>query len=381
MGEERSYNNGEISETSSAKSGWNRKHIAVVVSLIVIIGAVGVALALTFSSEPEQQYEKSFDHDFTYDGPGWYWEDRFFWSSWSAESTHLVSNMGSSRVAFWNLTHGGLSSWKSVDLPVQDPGEGNAFWAVEAHPIRDVVAVGWYQGIAFFDLEGNLLSEIRGGSVHSVAWKHTGGLITASWFDHDSRTSYLRSFNYPSLSNHSSRNLDVRLDVLKWSPNGLLLAGCNRDHGLYVFDVNLLLKLRIEKYTSEFSLSWSPDSSALLVREENELVLLDVDSLEERVRIPRSSEESYCGSEMIHEGGGYAVSGAFSPSGDLIAVGYSNGVIEVWSGDGKKRLDTLLFRPCLNNPPRGIYTVTWSPDGLRVAASGDHGITVWERSK
>ncbi len=364
--------------SSPHRSPTGKAMIALALVVVAVIGTISTALVLGIFSEPDIQYERTFDHVFTYDGPGLYYEDRFFWISWSSNGTHLISNRGGIEIAFWNITLGGLSSWKSVDMPVQDPREGKAIWDIEANPVVDVVAVGWSQGVAMYDLDGNLLSQIRGGTAYGVAWSPSGGLIAASWFNHTTNSASLRVFGYPGFLDFSSKDLDETLHVLEWSPNGQLIAGCQRWSGLYIFDSNLLEKLHLEKYSCDWSLSWSPDSSTILLGKEGGMVLFDVDSAEEKAFIPRSSK-TICGSDLEYATGGWARSGAFSPTGSMIAVAYSNGNVEIWTGDGKKRLDTLLFRPCVNNPPKVLHTVKWSLDGTMVAVSGEHGITVWER--
>ncbi|UCD92388.1 MAG: WD40 repeat domain-containing protein [Methanobacteriota archaeon] len=352
--------------------------LVVVVTGIVVIGIIAATFVFIISPEPGLQYEGVYEYRWDYDGPGKYHEDRFFFLSWSPGGTHLASNFGASGAAFWNDTNGG--ELKTVDLPVYDPHEeGNAFWDVKFNPHLDVAAVGWYEGLAFYDLEGNLLSEIRGRQARSVAWSPLGDEIAVSWVDDGTSSISLDVLTYPNLIEVYSRNIEKAFDVLEWSPDSSHLIGCTRWHNpLVLFDRELQeRRVLIEDSLCHYMLSWSPDSSTVLVPAENGLILLDVESAEERHVIPQSSQNA-CGTELGFAGVGLLYSGAYSPSGDMIAVGHYNGLVEVWSGDGKNRIDTLLFRPCVTSPPKDVYSVKWSPTGEKIAATGEHGVTVWE---
>lgn len=362
------------------RSTVSKKMLVVAVTLILIISIIGVAFVAGLFSEPEPQYETMFEEHYTYDGGGMWYEDRFFWLSWSPDGTHLTSYMGFSRVAIWDITSEPVSELEPHELPLRDPEETATYYDIEYHPIDDVIAVGWHQGIAFFDSEWNLLSEIRGGEARSIAWKPRGNVIAVSWVDHETGDNSLQTLLYPDLLNLSYRNLDTDLDVLEWSPNGAFLAGCSGGgRSLYVFNTHLYEQLHIPKYYCGFSMSWSPDSSTLLVIDEGEVVFFDWESVEEKHVKPKTSERKYCGSDKGFGGQESAASAAFSPSGDMVAVAYSSGIVRIWSGDGKKLLDSLLFRPCVNHTKNSqLYTVRWSSSGEMVAVSGEHGITVWK---
>lgn len=370
---------GRLDEPARRRTA-SKKMLVVAVILILIVSIVGVAFVAGLFSEPEPQYETLFEEVYTYDGMGMWWEDRFFWLSWSPDGTHLTSYMGFSRVAIWDISAEPVTELEPHDLPVSDPDEVASYYDIEYHPIDDVIAVGWHQGIAFFDSEWNLLSEIRGGIARSIAWTPTGGLITANWEDHETGNFSLQAFLYPNLLSFLYQPVDRHYDVLEYSPNGAWLVGCGRGPILSVFDTHLQEKLRIPKYGCDFSVSWSPDSSALLLLKEGEVVLFDWRLVEEEVIVPRPSDKKYCDTYLGFGGQASATSAAFSPAGDMIAVSYTSGIVRIWSGDGKELLDTLLFRPCVNNPvvANDLYTAIWSPSGDMVAVSGEHGITVWK---
>ncbi len=377
--EDESTETGSLDRPAHGRT-FSKKMMAVAVILIIVVSIIGVAFAAGLFSEPEPEFETMFQEEYTYDGMGMWWEDRFFWLSWSPDGSNLVSHMGFSKIAIWDITAEPVSELEPHDLPVQDPDERDSFYDIEYHPIDDVIAVAWYQGIAFFDSEWNLLSEIRGGEARSIAWKPTGQVIVASWVDHGTGNHSLRKFLYPDLLELTSISLDTDLDVLQWSPNGAFLAGCSGGgRSLFVFNTHLHEQLRIPKYDCGFSMSWSPDSSTLLMIDEDEVVIFDWELVEEKHVIPKTSVRKVCGSDTGFGGQELIASASFSPTDDMIAVAYSSGIVRIWSGDGEELVDTLLFRPCVNRSDYNeLYTVIWSPSGDMVAVSGEHGITVWK---
>jgi hypothetical protein len=364
--------------------GGPRLRTTSIVIIVVVILVLAMFAATTYLplSPTKSEFENEYKLSWAGTSLGFYsYMDRIIWLSWTHDEDYVVTNFGHKKVAFWSdAPLSGSYGWKTFDLPVQDIDEGNAFWDVEASPVDDVVAVGWYQGIAFFDANGTVLAETRGGQANSVAWNPGGGLIAASWIDHNTSSISLEVIGYPNLESFKSRDLDVYLNVLEWSPNALYLAGCSRTGGLYLFDSNMVQLFHLPNFVCYYSLSWSPDSSAILVTSEDGLILLDVKSLEEKTVITAPSEGEYCGSNKHFSGRGPVYSGSFSPDGDMIAAAYFNGVVEIWSGDGEESIDKLLFRPCVKSPPKEVYSVKWSPTGGKIAAVGEHGITVW-RSK
>lgn len=115
------------------------------------------------------------------------------------------------------------------------------------------------------------------------------------------------------------------------------------------------------RYITILSTSFSPDS-AILVTTGGQLRFWDVTGQE----LPAPSAEEYC----------RAI--AFSPDGVTLALGSgSSGIIQfcdVATGKLKRQLKVL-------SPRQGIYSLAFSPDGMKIAASTSRGWTrLWDVS-
>ncbi len=83
----------------------------------------------------------------------------------------------------------------------------------------------------------------------------------------------------------------------------------------------------------------------------------------------------------IHANWGVVV--AWEPDGNRIASAGGDGIVQVWDADNEQPL--LTYRghnrrlAGVGLPPPAIYTIAWSPEGLRIASAGDGTqVYVWD---
>lgn len=79
---------------------------------------------------------------------------------------------------------------------------------------------------------------------------------------------------------------------------------------------------------------------------------------------------------------GWVLAVAWEPEGNRIASAGGDGVVRVWDADSTETLLTYRGHAWLSekvNWPPKIYTIAWSPEGLRLASAGDgRKVYVWD---
>jgi hypothetical protein len=107
------------------------------------------------------------------------------------------------------------------------------------------------------------------------------------------------------------------------------------------------------------SVAWSPDGNRLLTG-----------STDGTARV----WEAAGGRELLTLKGhaGIVYSAAWSPDGARLATASWDGTAKVWDAAGGRELLTL------NGHTGAVFSVSWSPDGRRLATRGMDGVGVWE---
>src|SRR5262249_31667971 len=146
-----------------------------------------------------------------------------------------------------------------------------------------------------------------------------------------------------------------------FSPDGKLLASANvTDQTITLYEVGAWKeRATLKEHPHVTEVTFSPDSKALASRScafagagvFSEVKLWDVATGKERLQVPLAEREG-------------AMSLEFSPSGDLLALGTTNGEVRlVETATGKERTPLAAFRP-----GEGPAHAAFSPDGKTLAA-------------
>ncbi|MGE0481864.1 MAG: protein kinase [Phycisphaerae bacterium] len=196
-----------------------------------------------------------------------------------------------------------------------------------------------------------------------VAWSPEGDRLVTASFDKTLRLRDAEGTTLQVLDGHA----DIVFDVA-WSPNGRRIASGGRDRTVRLWDATTGAPLHVwtapERVTD---LAFSPDGQRLAVAASYSqvVVVLDVDSHEEVLRLPRHGPLVQCV--------------AFSPDGALLA----SGAVEYGGGRGEAtiRIYDAGNGEVLNEFPIGSWgalAVAFSPDSMRIAAATrSDGAKIW----
>lgn len=196
-----------------------------------------------------------------------------------------------------------------------------------------------------------------------VAWSPEGDRLVTASFDRTLRLRQADGTTQHVLEGHT----DIVFDVA-WSPDGRHIASGGRDRTVRLWDATAGAPLHVwtapERVTA---LAFSPDGRRLAVAASysQTVVILDVDSREEVLRLPRHPPLVQCV--------------AFSPDGALLA----SGAVEYGGGRGEAtvRLCDAASGEVLHELPSGswgVRAVAFSPDSASLAvATNSDGAKVW----
>ncbi|MEM7534361.1 MAG: WD40 repeat domain-containing protein, partial [Chloroflexota bacterium] len=149
---------------------------------------------------------------------------------------------------------------------------------------------------------------------------------------------------------------------IHWSPDGSELVSCGNDGTLIVWDMStgeLLTNIDDQKYSIR-DVSWSPDGQHIAYGSAEGLVYVWNRETRKQIRVLEKHTKSV-----------YSVS--WSPNGKKIASGSADGSVVIWDWESGEPL--LSFKQHTD----WVYSIAWSPDGLRLASgSADKSVRVWD---
>lgn len=169
---------------------------------------------------------------------------------------------------------------------------------------------------------------------------------------------------------------NINIDSLSWSPNGSYLASSLTNGTILIWDVTRgnIIDTLTGNYEFIESFSWSPNSQNLVVSgcnlgqrpincEESEVFVwfpFENKPYKFIERITCNNVQINCGIEEIE----------WSPEGNFIAAGVSDGSVMIWDTD----FFTNIAKLNLDKYP--IYDIDWSPDGKSLATISYHLVRV-----
>jgi WD40 repeat protein len=288
-------------------------------------------------------------------------------------------------------------------------------------------------------------------NLNAIAYSPDGKLLAASGNDTTSTIIWDVSSRQPaSILEH-----EANVNVVKFSPDGTLLAAAKEDSTVRIWDVASGQEQRVLvghtdvsenlHYNGISNLSFSPDGERLATAGEDGLVKIwDVETGEELSSLSAHPDGRAALSIAFSHDGRFLAAGtelpsiitiwdsstgedlmtlpgyeanrifqlAFSPDGNLLAVGNNGGLLEVWQlpdglrADGEKEAEILFSIPSANamralsfnssgtqiitaaqiwdantgellltiSNPEGVGDAEFSPDGTRVAVAGLDGL-------
>jgi WD40 repeat protein len=205
--------------------------------------------------------------------------------------------------------------------------------------------------------------------INAISWSPDGRRIAAASDDiavWDVNSGSLL-FTYTGHVLSGTEPLDD-VNTVAWSPNGSYIASGGDDHTVQVWDANNGTPLLVYPVSNSVSLvAWSPDSTRIAAalgttdnKGENTVHVFDA----------RSGATQYVSSD--HTKALWAV--GWSPNGQRIAVGGSNGVVEVWDASTGNNFFTYQ-----GHGGASVYTLAWNADSQRIASgSRDGTVQIWD---
>jgi len=287
--------------------------------------------------------------------------------SWSPDGTRLATGSADSTAKVWDAVGGG----ELLTL------KGHTGWVVSVSwsPNGTRLATGSYDGTAkvWEGAGGRELLTLKGhaGGVSSVSWSPDGTrLATAGWDRTAKVWDAAGGRELLALKGHTKE-----IPSVSWSPDGTRLATGSYDGTAKVWEAaggRELLTLK--GHAAEvWSVSWSPDATRLATASGDGTAKV---------------WEAAGGRELLtlkgHTGNVRSVSGSandlrqamsvsWSPDGTRLATGSWDGTAKVWEAAGGRELLTLKGHTNV------VRFVSWSPDGQRLATGSDDGTAkVWE---
>ncbi len=277
---------------------------------------------------------------------------------WSPDNVHLISATAlwrGAKIAFRDTTQDlRVTSLEAPDLNSDDDFEdvavspdGNYLAVVATDFIRRVVYV--------IDISTGNVTAAKGDeeqSFYTVAWHPDGRRLACGGRDSvliwDVETG-------ADLATLDDEVRDSAEPAMLWSPDGNLLATVGKDKAVRVWNIDTGDTVSLFRHSdcdSVGSITWSPDGSRLVSADYRVARVWDVQngSVLNTIEVDRAS------------------SVAWSPSGEVIAIGSSWGSIGLYDPQG----DSVLELQARFSRLHGVYVV-WNRDGTRLMGDG----TIW----
>ncbi len=186
--------------------------------------------------------------------------------------------------------------------------------------------------------------EAHEGGVYALAWSPSGQLASGG------TDGQVQLWDGGLRSTGSLDLDDAHVMSLAWAPDGRLAAGCDQDT-VRIFSTGLAL-LQTDRGAATWwvrSLCFSPDGEGLWIQ-----------PLNAAARLLRGSKHTT-----------FPANGdplAFSPDGQILLMGQTEGDIERW------QVDEPLKRPFEDHDPINVHALALTRDGFQLVTAQDHGV-------
>jgi len=274
----------------------------------------------------------------------------------------MIAESGEGNLNVWSLDSGKVQ-WNVHDYD-------HFFSSLAFSPDSRTLATGGLRDIKLWQAKsGSLLRafDAHAECVCAVAWSPDGQTIAGSadrgsvklW--HADSGEMVQAIGIPANSVYA----------LAWSPDGQTIASGNQDHTVKLWNVDTGgLDRTLAGHSGEvFSVAFSPDSRTVASGSRDRTAKLwDVKSGE--LLHTLAGKETGVPKQMGY-GQPNTVVVTWSPGGQtLAAVNFDDLKVKLWQTDSGKLLRSLA------TPKTGIYSLSWSPNGQRLAAGGGY-IQIW----
>ncbi|KAH3743445.1 Apolipoprotein A-IV [Pelomyxa schiedti] len=314
--------------------------------------------------------------------------------SWNPESDILASGSGDSTARIWNLTSS-PSTYRLLKHP-QIEGENQYIKSLDWNASGSHLATGTSDGIArIWTKQGAPVLSLskHKGSIMCLKWNPNGNYILTGSEDKtmvvwDAQTGEIvQQYNCHSgvildvdwrnatsfasssargpicICDLKSKKPTMRLEghesevnVIKWDPNGLLLASCSDDRTAKVWDIKndrVVCAHTFAEHTREiYTLKWSPGLFSA-----NPLIATG--SMDTTVKL-WDVNVGKCTYTLKHHVGP-VITLSFSPDGTYLATGTNDDSVALWS----VKTGTLIRT---YQTDTGVNEVCWNNNGTRLAA-------------
>jgi WD40 repeat protein len=298
--------------------------------------------------------------------------------AWSPDGTQLASAGSDTLITIWDAD-GRMSDGGGTPLRMLR-GHRGAVFGVGWNPDGKTLASSAWDDVIFLwdSATGIRVQVLRDPDnpdtiFRGVAWSPDGRLLASGTYLHG-----VQVWDVTARSRRwVGRQLLTWIRHLTWSPDGTRLAGGGDDGHVYLWDAadgTQLMRLA-GHHGVITSVAWSPDGSRLASagrsRGSGELLVWDAQSGQRHPALPLRGRGNAGNSAFAgHAGVVYAVT--WSPSGDLLVSGGSDGMLRWWDMQSE---ECVRERQAHSGTIRSLRS---SPDGSRLASCGDDGaITLW----
>lgn len=298
--------------------------------------------------------------------------------------SRTLASTGGGTVKLWDVATG--LQLRTLNLNTEDP----AF-----SPDGRILAAAEDREISLWDpVTGKKIGSLRSSKpmVLSLAWSRTGMLATAASDYHDIEEATISIWDVAARREvHSIKLHHGPIRALAFSPDGRILASGSGGDDIILWDVEKGEPIRtLSGHTSEVTtLSFSASSRVLVSgSKDNTIRLWEVASRKPKRTIDTTNNSQRRDSDINPKG---IASVSISPDGKLIASVGENNTVKVWDASTGKEIKTLALgqhdfylRPTKDTHEEEIVGgkevssfVTFSPDGNWLAATSGWGMKVW----
>jgi WD40 repeat protein len=205
---------------------------------------------------------------------------------------------------------------------------------------------------------GKLLTTLHGQHISDHAAAFTPDGKSAAWGGYDGLVHVLDWQTGKEVQQFQGMTSDIR--ALAFAADGKLLAALAGDGTLVIWNTATgkeIQRVQMENEDKDALLLFAPDGKRLLwLSGKFGGRLLDV-AAGQWSELPPASR---------------GLSAAFAPNGELLAIGNSVGVVQLWDVNGRRLLRSL------EKHPGYVMALAFSPDGRTLAAGSWKSIRLWE---